>query len=108
AHLIFYALPSPLTSILFPYSTLFRSSPTLIAAYSNSIMDNFMMEVQGSGYVDYGDGKPLTFFGYAGKNGHPYRSIGKVLIDNGRSEEHTSELQSRFDLVCRLLLETKN
>lgn len=42
-------------------------SPTLIAAYSNSIMDNFMMEVQGSGYVDYGDGKPLTFFGYAGK-----------------------------------------
>src|SRR5699024_12790044 len=26
----------------------------------------------------------------------------------GRSEEHTSELQSRFDLVCRLLLEIKN
>src|SRR5699024_11377246 len=29
-----------------------------------------------------------------------------ILI--GRSEEHTSELQSRFDLVCRLLLEKKN
>src|SRR5699024_12332292 len=28
-------------------------------------------------------------------------------IANGRSEEHTSELQSRFDLVCRLLLEKK-
>src|SRR5699024_11387629 len=28
-------------------------------------------------------------------------------IDHGRSEEHTSELQSRFDLVCRLLLEKK-
>src|SRR5207249_12272052 len=27
--------------------------------------------------------------------------------DHGRSEEHTSELQSRFDLVCRLLLEKK-
>src|SRR5699024_12456694 len=27
-----------------------------------------------------------------------------VLINAGRSEEHTSELQSRFDLVCRLLL----
>lgn len=62
-------------------------SPSLIAAYSNSIMDNFMMEVQGSGYVDFGDGKPLTFFGYAGKNGHPYRSIGKVLIDNGEVEK---------------------
>src|SRR5699024_12220037 len=28
-------------------------------------------------------------------------------LDNVRSEEHTSELQSRFDLVCRLLLEKK-
>src|SRR5207249_10849692 len=28
--------------------------------------------------------------------------------DGNRSEEHTSELQSRFDLVCRLLLEKKN
>src|SRR5699024_11879627 len=31
-----------------------------------------------------------------------------VLLRIGRSEEHTSELQSRFDLVCRLLLEKKN
>src|SRR5699024_12197847 len=31
--------------------------------------------------------------------------VGKT---NARSEEHTSELQSRFDLVCRLLLEKKN
>src|SRR5699024_12323216 len=29
------------------------------------------------------------------------------LVAGGRSEEHTSELQSRFDLVCRLLLEKK-
>src|SRR5437868_13334740 len=31
----------------------------------------------------------------------------EVLRDEDRSEEHTSELQSRFDLVCRLLLEKK-
>src|SRR5437868_10665255 len=31
----------------------------------------------------------------------------RLLVD-ARSEEHTSELQSRFDLVCRLLLEKKN
>src|SRR5699024_2724079 len=31
-----------------------------------------------------------------------------VHIERGRSEEHTSELQSRFELVCRLLLEKKN
>src|SRR5699024_12094846 len=30
------------------------------------------------------------------------------LVETPRSEEHTSELQSRFDLVCRLLLEKKN
>src|SRR5699024_12666227 len=30
-----------------------------------------------------------------------------TVVENGRSEEHTSELQSRFDLVCRLLLEKK-
>src|SRR5690625_6758337 len=34
-------------------------------------------------------------------------SIGKSLINNDRSEEHTSELQSRGHLVCRLLLEKK-
>src|SRR5207249_1544189 len=32
----------------------------------------------------------------------------QFLISKVRSEEHTSELQSRFDLVCRLLLEKKN
>src|SRR5699024_12517164 len=33
--------------------------------------------------------------------------IATIATDNERSEEHTSELQSRFDLVCRLLLEKK-
>src|SRR5699024_11944287 len=34
--------------------------------------------------------------------------ISERKIADNRSEEHTSELQSRFDLVCRLLLEKKN
>src|SRR5699024_11756212 len=33
---------------------------------------------------------------------------GSHLLAQARAEEHTSELQSRFDLVCRLLLEKKN
>src|SRR5437868_12697435 len=37
----------------------------------------------------------------------PIAKLGQDL-DRTRSEEHTSELQSRFDLVCRLLLEKKN
>ncbi|MDN0124706.1 murein transglycosylase A [Yersinia aleksiciae] len=66
----------------------------LIIAYTNSLVDNFMMEVQGSGYVDYGDGRPLTFFGYAGKNGHAYRSIGKVLIDRGEVAKADMSMQA--------------
>src|SRR5207249_11998036 len=37
-----------------------------------------------------------------------YEDTDVVYFKEGRSEEHTSELQSRFDLVCRLLLEKKN
>src|SRR5438067_7172258 len=36
-----------------------------------------------------------------------YANASRVDIVRNRSEEHTSELQSRFDLVCRLLLEKK-
>src|SRR5699024_12703329 len=36
------------------------------------------------------------------------RWVGFYCCNMNRSEEHTSELQSRFDLVCRLLLEKKN
>src|SRR5436190_11043246 len=32
----------------------------------------------------------------------------RIIVEPGRSEEHTSELQSHSDLVCRLLLEKKN
>src|SRR5437868_12842221 len=48
---------------------------------------------------------PLPFFGPVGAV-----RVGKIdgeFVVNPRSEEHTSELQSRFDLVCRLLLEKK-
>src|SRR5206468_12241525 len=54
--------------------------------------------------VGYYDGGELR---YAGKVGTGYTR--EVLFDlrDRRSEEHTSELQSRSDLVCRLLLEKK-
>src|SRR6266513_2576681 len=43
----------------------------------------------------------------AGQHHHPHGRERAHLNDDDRSEEHTSELQSRFDLVCRLLLEKK-
>src|SRR5699024_11673469 len=43
------------------------------------------------------------------EEGQPYEQGDEVVLEaDHRSEEHTSELQSRFDLVCRLLLEKKN
>src|SRR2546422_3198399 len=38
---------------------------------------------------------------------HPHRRVAIKVLDPERSEEHTSELQSRLHLVCRLLLEKK-
>src|SRR5437868_10511234 len=46
------------------------------------------------------------FFGRETADGHAQRAV-RQLVAAARSEEHTSELQSRFDLVCRLLLEKK-
>src|SRR2546427_3935313 len=73
----------PPRSTLFPYTTLFRSVPRRLR------------RVQGSGP----GGVPRV---------HDVRSRGR-LPERGsvRSEEHTSELQSQSNLVCRLLLEKK-
>src|SRR5207249_6403063 len=49
------------------------------------------------------DDERLLFDAHAAEWASPYGLVGLL-----RSEEHTSELQSRFDLVCRLLLEKKN
>src|SRR5436309_11450954 len=73
-------LRRPPRSTLFPYTTLFRSA----AVFDPTRQELFTAE-RGSG---------------ASLNGQPLR-VSK------RSEEHTSELQSRENLVCRLLLEKK-
>src|SRR5207249_8831468 len=53
---------------------------------------------------------PFLFGRYPGTANVPgirWLDRGAAARGSGRSEEHTSELQSRFDLVCRLLLEKK-
>src|SRR5699024_11904989 len=68
--------------------------------------------IPGAGTITLGiAGGPLfvaLIIGHFGKIGpihvRYYEPANRVI----RSEEHTSELQSRFDLVCRLLLETPN
>src|SRR5438132_7986199 len=81
----------PLRSTLFPYTTLFRSTARKLGAqiFLQHKMASIIRENQNSGRV----------LGIGATN------QGKTV--NIRSEEHTSELQSHSDLVCRLLLEKK-
>lgn len=62
-------------------------------AYSDSMLDNFLLGVQGSGYVDFGDGR-LNYFAYAGQNGFKYASIGRLLVEDGEIEKEKMSIQA--------------
>src|SRR5256885_7000186 len=76
----FLMIRRPPRSTLFPYTTLFRSPPEA------TLLDRLKSAALSVAAV--------------GK-------IGSIFCHRGRSEEHTSELQSPCNLVCRLLLEKK-
>src|SRR5438067_13927024 len=78
----FLMIRRPPRSTLFPYTTLFRS-----------LSDAHRLVLRRV--------RPARRVAVATDDERPSR------VDGQRSEEHTSELQSRFDLVCRLLLEKK-
>lgn len=63
-------------------------------AYSDSLMGNFMMDIQGSAYIDFEDGSPLVYFSYAGRNGYDYSSLGRVLIEKGEVKRNQLSMQS--------------
>ncbi|WP_375753021.1 murein transglycosylase A [Vibrio sp. HN007] len=56
---------------------------SLELGYAANMIDPFIMEVQGSGFVHFDDDDTLEYFAYSGKNNKAYISIGKVLIDRG-------------------------
>src|SRR2546430_10441360 len=94
----------PPRSTLFPYTTLFRSTH---AARENAVvLGRAELDLAGGGLRD----------GLLGRLGEPFEERGAdhpapqqiahlAPRDGRRSEEHTSELQSQSNLVCRLLLE---
>src|SRR5438034_4453252 len=90
----FLMIRRPPRSTLFPYTTLFRSLEDFGRA------DRHEEDEQHEQNVDHRRDLELRIF-LGRKPG-----LGP-LIDILRSEEHTSELQSHSDLVCRLLLEKK-
>src|SRR5256885_7383393 len=83
----------PPRSTLFPYTTLFRSRLQRIQQFSRGLP---ALALAGNGYS--GIGVPDCV-----RSG-----VDAATALTGRSEEHTSELQSPCNLVCRLLLEKKN
>src|SRR5438477_8960865 len=90
-------LRRPPRSTLFPYTTLFRSLLQLgdPEAQPLVLVDQLVGELAGA---------PEEGLDQLLLKGHPLALRGRV---SSRSEEHTSELQSHVNLVCRLLLEKK-
>src|SRR3712207_7460950 len=93
----------PPRSTLFPYTTLFRS---------HAVDALGVDAVDGRAHRDAAGGvhqrvERLDQLAPAVQVAHGHLAGGQVDADHLRSEEHTSELQSRQYLVCRLLLEKK-
>src|SRR3712207_7635104 len=88
----------PPRSTLFPYTTLFRSNDTLFANAHWGVLVRSM----DSGETLYARNAERMFVPASNMK------IVTAAAALERSEEHTSELQSRQYLVCRLLLEKKN
>ncbi|MFH1058883.1 MAG: MltA domain-containing protein [Pseudomonadota bacterium] len=69
-------------------------------AYLDDLVEQFFLHIQGSGQVVFPDGGRIRV-GYLGSNGHPYRSIGKLLIDQGLMTRDQMSMQN----IKRLLQE---
>src|SRR5690606_39492556 len=97
----------PLTSLIFPYTTLFRSIQSWVNLLVSGNPIGHLMQVQRR--YEILDGLPTygPMYVPVSEDGEPFYSEGFVVrfYKSDRSEEHTSELQSRENLVCRLLLE---
>src|SRR5438034_5907061 len=92
----------PPRSTLFPYTTLFRSLQITVGETVSREWERRMTETVPLVADRWWD---QFFLGHCGPPTSPARSWS---LAPARSEEHTSELQSHSDLVCRLLLEKKN
>ncbi|MGF1747600.1 murein transglycosylase A [Vibrio cionasavignyae] len=69
--------------------------------YADNLIDPFIMEVQGSGFVHFGDDDTLEYFAYAGKNNRAYVSIGRVLIERDEVPKEKMSLKAIKDWVMK-------
>src|SRR5687768_18348080 len=98
----------PPRSTLFPYTTLFRSEEAARDVTDRELRSERLALI---------DARVAHVAGVEGEVVELERAVARAVADEAvvadedildRSEEHTSELQSRLHLVCRLLLEKKN
>src|SRR3712207_7479396 len=97
----------PPRSTLFPYTTLFRSFHKLDLVRTSD--NRLVVFAVGAGTVIWVNAQVVaggTWGGWQSLAGPTFSSVRALELPD-RSEEHTSELQSRQYLVCRLLLEKK-
>src|SRR5204862_2083692 len=97
----FLPTPPPPTSTLFPYTTLFRSHRGQALLAEHPVTHPLLRDPVGVEHDGVAGLQVHHLIGQLGVGEHAEERAGL------RSEEHTSELQSRRDLVCRLLLEKK-
>src|SRR5204863_9207301 len=95
--LFFLMLRPPPRSTLFPYTTLFRSRRLLLRLELVEAVEGFAR----------GEHRLAHVPGARARADLQVRQEQRRVLGPQRSEEHTSELQSRRDLVCRLLPEKK-
>src|SRR3712207_7391615 len=96
----------PPRSTLFPYTTLFRSDLGGVVDAAVEVRTAPVARVVPPGRAGELAGRRHQPADDA--PGHRVQPADRALVEQRRSEEHTSELQSRQYLVCRLLLEKKN
>src|SRR5438046_5588582 len=93
--------PRPPTSTLFPYTTLFRSRPV-----DPDVVARRELRIEADSQLDERRQQAVHVHGAAVLAIDARDDLQQRAL--ARSEEHTSELQSLTNLVCRLLLEKKN
>src|SRR5690606_39340300 len=107
-HTLYYCHPSPRPPkpTLFPYTTLFRSYVSLNGYVSQSPAP--MSEEQEATSADQTEAAYMEVDSNVTEGQQQSPPSARIAVTKlSRSEEHTSELQSRENLVCRLLLEKK-
>src|SRR5260370_19585143 len=94
----------PPRSTLFPYTTLFRSLETIDDIVRRAYQ---AAQLHGTGLPVYTPLSASTLVADLEGRSSALLNLATLLDLDNRSEEHTSELQSHLNLVCRLLLEKK-